>query len=158
MLVVYVDDLKLSGPSDQHEGAWRDLGKRLKPEKPNGDDESTTTFLGCLHTIKERVIGNRTVREMTYDVTSSLKRVVDKYCELVRKGTGKEAHLIKVGTPSLEEQTRMSPHRAPRTDEAFVECPCCMHTIAKSEVDEHYTFPAGAIRKLGDIQKDLEGA
>ena len=88
MLVVYVDDLKLSGPSDQHEGAWRDLGKRLKLEKPKGDDESTTTFLGCLHTIKERVISNRIVREMTYDVKSSLKRAVDKYCELVRKKYG----------------------------------------------------------------------
>ena len=45
LLVLYVDDMKLSGPKGQMEEAWKDLGRCINLEKPRGDKEGTHTCL-----------------------------------------------------------------------------------------------------------------
>ena len=37
MLIIYVDDMKLSGPPSAMRGAWEEIGKRIKLEVPKGD-------------------------------------------------------------------------------------------------------------------------
>ena len=51
MLVVSVDDIKMSGPEHEMEKAWNDLSSNnaggIKLEVPKGDTQETITFLGC---------------------------------------------------------------------------------------------------------------
>ena len=55
LLIVYVDDMKLSGPKEFMDETWERFGKGIKLEVPKGDtDENTHTFLGCVHTRKDR--------------------------------------------------------------------------------------------------------
>ena len=37
MLVVYVDDMKLSEPAEEMAKAWKELGEQIKLEVPKGD-------------------------------------------------------------------------------------------------------------------------
>ena len=46
LLVVYVDDLILSGPRQHASNTWKRLEKLLKIERPPGDTDSKHTFLG----------------------------------------------------------------------------------------------------------------
>ena len=47
LLIVYVDDMKISGPKENIPAAWDRLGKRLGLEVPKGDKPDEFTFLGC---------------------------------------------------------------------------------------------------------------
>ena len=44
-LIIYVDDLLLSGPSSHHEQFWKDLGAHVNIEKP----EPVDRYLGRHH-------------------------------------------------------------------------------------------------------------
>ncbi len=58
MLIVYVDDMKLAGPSHLMKQAWDALGEGIQLECPRGNDEKEgqkkMTFLGCEHRLVER--------------------------------------------------------------------------------------------------------
>ena len=148
LLVVYVDDFKLSGPREHHDSTWAELSKELKLDAPKGDADNEHTFLGCVHRSFTKEIQGRTVSGIEYDVRGSVKKTIEKYKSLVRDKTGKEAFLFKVATPTLDEDTRKCPHRAPCADGSFVECPSCLHTIPVGELGD-VTFPSGTTRKLG---------
>ena len=48
LLIVYVDDMKLSGPADQMEKTWKALGDNITLEIPKGNQEGEHThFLGA---------------------------------------------------------------------------------------------------------------
>ena len=49
MLIVYVDDMKMSGPKETMATHWANLGKGINLAIPPGDDEFRATFLGCDH-------------------------------------------------------------------------------------------------------------
>ena len=54
MLIVYVDDMKLSGPLANMPAAWEALGKNIRLDEPRGNEEGVHTFLGCTHRQKTR--------------------------------------------------------------------------------------------------------
>ena len=75
LLIVYVDDMKLAGPTEHMAATWEKLGKNIKLETPKGDtDGDTHTFLGCIHRRVDKDIhikdGVKTVRCMEYDMTA----------------------------------------------------------------------------------------
>ena len=150
LLVVYDDDMKLSGPANKMKGAWEKLGRKIKLEVPKGDeaDSDEHTFLGCRHKRVKKIVNGHEIMCVEYDVCASMRRAVDKYRETVKLITGLEPELPPVETPFLAEETRGSELRKPKTTGDFIECPSCLHTIPKSEAT---VYPAGTDRKLKKI-------
>ena len=65
LLVIYVDDLKMAGPTEQLPKGWNMLRKelRLEEETPLG------LYLGCRISKGEAVLHDKTpVRTVTYDM------------------------------------------------------------------------------------------
>ena len=59
LLIVYVDDMKMAGPTEAMEEAWRALGQNITLEKPKGDCGDSMTFLGCEAIHRTEVINDR---------------------------------------------------------------------------------------------------
>ena len=162
LLIVYVDDMKLAGPTEHMAATWKALGKNIKLEVPKGDttakaekkngqdkdaskddgaDEvlSKMTFLGCTLKRFERRVGKKTLQCIEYDVEDSLKKALDKYEEVVESLTGKRVGYHDASTPFLEEPTKGCRFRAPCDTKAtdFVECPSCLHSIALEDGSCH---------------------
>ena len=93
---------------------------------------------------------------MEYDVQGSLKRSIAKYEEAVFDATGSYPKMKGERTPFITEETKYSKHRAPASNDDFVECPCCFHTIAKSDVEQFHTFPAGTPRPLNKLLEPVD--
>ena len=120
LLVIYVDDLKLAGPSQNLTKGWELLRPklRIKPETGLG------LYLGCLLSKgTNRLHDGTEVTTMTYNMEGRLKLSVDKYLELV----GKDTKLKQVSTPSLPEETKQhkSCAPAPGDPQHAVQCPWC---------------------------------
>ena len=65
-LIVYVDDLLLSGPADLHEAFWEELRKKVDIEPP----EDLDRYLGRHHHIEE-------VHRLDYDLFEYFQSSVD---------------------------------------------------------------------------------
>jgi len=153
MLVIYVDDMLLSGPAEHMDKAWSELGELINLAKPPGDDDSTHTFLGCTHRRYTKIINGKSAQCSETDVTHAMQKALAKYEVAVFEATGQHPRLFKVNSPSPEDSTAESPFRKPFNDEDYVECPSCLNTMPKSDVENLYTFPAGTKRKLKDIRQ-----
>ena len=116
--------MKLSGPTKNMEATWEVLGRNIKLERPEGDSDNVHTFLGCTHRRTTRQIGTKTVECVEYDVQGSLKRSIAKYGEAVFDATGSYPKMKGERTPFITEETKYSKHRAPASNDDFVECPC----------------------------------
>ena len=106
LLVIYVDDLKLAGPSENLAKGWEMLRTvlRIEPETDLG------LYLGCVLSQGETQLHNgKKVKTITYNMEGLLKLSVEKYLDII----GKDTKLKKVSTPSLPEETKSSPYRAP---------------------------------------------
>ena len=122
LLVIYVDDLKLAGPSENLAKGWEMLHTvlRIEPETDLG------LYLGCILSQGEAQLHNgKKVKTITYNMEGLLKLSVEKYLDII----GKDTKLKKVSTPSLPEETKSSPYRAPSDGKRRVECPWCAHTF-----------------------------
>ena len=122
LLVIYVDDLKLAGPSENLAKGWEMLRTvlRIEPETDLG------LYLGCILSQGEAQLHNgKKVKTITYNMEGLLKLSVEKYLDII----GKDTKLKKVSTPSLPEETKSSPYRAPSDGKRRVECPWCAHTF-----------------------------
>ena len=122
LLVIYVDDLKLAGPSENLAKGWEMLRTvlRIEPETDLG------LYLGCVLSQGETQLHNgKKVKTITYNMEGLLKLSVEKYLDIIGKGT----KLKKVSTPSLPEETKSSPYRAPSDGKRRVECPWCAHSF-----------------------------
>ena len=118
LLVVYVDDLKLAGPEANLVKGWTMLRSLLniEPETDLG------MYLGCtLKKGENRLKDGTCVSTMTYDMESFLDQCVEKYREIV----GKDVVLKYVATPSLPEDPKQHPARAPCSKGAMNICPWC---------------------------------
>ena len=118
LLVVYVDDLKMAGPKQNLKRGWEMLRSKLniEPETDLG------LYLGCILTRgTAKLHDNTSVTTLTYNMEGLLKMSVEKYLEIV----GKDVKLKKVATPSLPEETKNCPARAPAPGVKCVECPWC---------------------------------
>ena len=122
LLVIYVDDLKLAGPSENLAKGWEMLRTvlRIEPETDLG------LYLGCVLSQGETQLHNgKKVKTITYNMEGLLKLSVEKYLDII----GKDTKLKKVSTPSLPEETKSSPYRAPSDGKRRVECPWCAHSF-----------------------------
>ena len=122
LLVIYVDDLKLAGPSENLAKGWEMLRTvlRIEPETDLG------LYLGCVLSQGETQLHNgKKVKTITYNMEGLLKLSVEKYLDII----GKDTKLKKVSTPSLPEETKCSPYRAPSDGKRKVECPWCAHSF-----------------------------
>ena len=122
LLVIYVDDLKLAGPSENLAKGWEMLRTvlRIEPKTDLG------LYLGCVLSQGETQLHNgKKVKTITYSMEGLLKLSVEKCLDIV----GKDTKLKKVSTPSLPEETKSSPYRAPSDGKRKVECPWCAHSF-----------------------------
>eukprot|EP00435_Cladocopium_sp_Y103_P040038 s2308_g10.t2 len=124
LLAVYVDDLKMAGPTENLAKGWALLRTKLniEPETDLG------LYLGCiLSRGRTKLYDGTEVTTLQYDMEGLLKQSVEKYLEIV----GKDTKLKKVGTPSLPEETKIHPARAPAkgNPKNAVHCPWCAHSF-----------------------------
>ena len=88
LLIVYVDDMKLSGKTKNMPEAWKRLGEGINLVQPTGDGEGVLNFLGAEHRTKTCMRGDVAVRTMEWDCVAPLRRCVSKYEEAVRSVVG----------------------------------------------------------------------
>ena len=116
MLVIYVDDLKLAGPTKNLKEGWTLIRSKITTDEPTA--ASGTRFLGAVHTSYTATIKDGTnpitgicktcaenkdktveVRVMEYEMKDFLIACVDKYLELTKT---KRSELKDASTPFLE--------------------------------------------------------
>ena len=118
LLVVYVDDLKMAGPQINIKKGWDLLRSKLdlEPETDLG------LYLGCqLARGSTKLKDGTTVSTITYDMESFLEQSVQKYLEII----GTNTVLKKVPTPSLPEEAKDHPARAPCGTGPVSQCTWC---------------------------------
>ena len=123
MLIVYVDDFKLAGPAEEHDGAWRDIQSVIDTTPPTG----VSHFLGCNQRqgTVEHPDGTQ-VSTMEYDMSEFLGSCVESYVRL----SGIDASSLRsVSTPYLADESGSGPARLPKQDGGFIECEYCKHTF-----------------------------
>ena len=121
LLVVYVDDLKMAGPESKMKLGWQKLRSKLdlEPETELG------LYLGCQLVRGQTKLKDGTkVSTITYDMESFLEQSVQKYLEIVGKD---------VPTPSLPEEAKDHPARAPCGEGPVSQCTWCgtVHPITE---------------------------
>ena len=70
-LVVYVDDMKLSGPADKLPEVWKRLMKGITMDDP----EPAGRYLGCQHEIGEVTVAGKCYRAVTYTMAEFLDSI-----------------------------------------------------------------------------------
>ena len=122
LLVVYVDDLKLAGSTENISKGWSMLRTKLRIE-PETD---LGLYLGCMLTRGESKLHDGTVvNTVSYNMEGLLKLSVDKYLDIV----GHDTKMKAVNTPSLPEETKEHPARAPAPGKDCTTCPWCANTF-----------------------------
>ena len=144
LLVVYVDDLKMAGPESSMKKGWSMLRSKLdlEPETDLG------LYLGCQLVRGETKLKDGTkVSTITYDMESFLEQSVQKYLEIV----GKDVVLKKVPTPSLPEEAKEHPARAPCGVGPVSQCTWCGTIHPITEPTKSKSTPTGNVaQKPGD--------
>eukprot|EP00435_Cladocopium_sp_Y103_P066300 s290_g28.t1 len=127
LLVIYVDDLKLAGPSGYLAKGW-DMIRTVLRIEPEADLE---LYLGCVLSLDEaKLHDGKKVKTITYNREGLLKLSVEKYLDIV----GKDTKFKKVSTPSLPEETQSSPYRAPVEGKQCVQCAWCAHSFDPTSI------------------------
>ena len=85
-------------------------------------------YLGCtLRKGESRLKDGTRVSTMTYDMESFLEQCIERYKEVA----GKDVALKSVATPSLPEDTKQHPARAPSSSSKDIyKCPWCSCTFS----------------------------
>ena len=121
LLVIYVDDLKMAGPTQNLPQGWKMLRRelRLEEETPLG------LYLGCRISKGEAVLHDKTkVQTVTYDMETYLEMTVKKYFDAQAISKFKT-----VPSPSPAEETKHHPARAPAHAGKSHRCTWCGHTM-----------------------------
>ena len=105
VLMVYVDDFKMSGPTENLAKGWQIIRSSIKTDDPQPPGKC----LGCNHIIRSVTIGDKKLKQMVYDMEPFMVSCVDKYLE----AAGKDKSSLKyAATPFLDDD------RLPEVDEA----------------------------------------
>ena len=98
LLVIYVDDLKMAGPTQNLKKGWDMLRSKLRIEP----ETELGLYLGCMTKKGEASLHDGTkVKTVSYDMSDLLKMTVEKYLGIIGEKT-----LRRVATPMLPEITR----------------------------------------------------
>ena len=95
LLMVYVDDFKMSGPSANLAGAWKQIQARIKMDTPG----PVHRCLGCTHLAYDGVVDGSAVKYMDDDMTQFMGSCVDSYMKLVPS-----ANITKAPTPFVDSR------------------------------------------------------
>ena len=133
LLVVYVDDFRMSGPEPAMKTAWETIRRHFKTSEP----QPSGPFLGCNHKRYQSVIrtggnpwspmteeeilrGDKGVRinVMEYDMEDFLDSSVLKYCELAEV---KRESLPYVETPFIDEREAIRQEKEAKDDNDEIE-------------------------------------
>ena len=117
LLIVYVDDFKLSGCAKNLKRGWELIRKHLEVE----EEQPANLFLGCTHERSVVKVGNSSVNVVTYNMEDYLASTVDAYCKMVKNLTNEDVKLIQVPTPFLPEDQKWSEAGRPMEED----CPTC---------------------------------
>ena len=94
MLMVYVDDFKMSGPTNNLPEGWKLLRSGIDMDDPYPLDRC----LGCIHHIRAGMINQKPVQIIEYDVCDFMQQCVQAY----KNACGEpDMQLRKVDTPFL---------------------------------------------------------
>ena len=123
LLVIYVDDLKMAGPTNNLPQGWKMLRQELRLE----DETPLGLYLGCRISKGEAVLHDKTkVQTVTYDMETYLEMTVKKYCDV----TGFDPSKCQtVPSPSPAEEIKHHPARAPAQTGKSHRCTWCGHTM-----------------------------
>ena len=98
LLMVYVDDFKMSGPSANFAKGWSMILQKIKTDEPH----AVTKCLGCEHLVCDTNVGGVSVKQMEYNMRPLFEQCVDSYLTLTKKDT---STLKPAKTPFLDETT-----------------------------------------------------
>ncbi len=117
LLMVYVDDFKMSGPSENLSKGWSLIRGRIKTDDP----APVNRCLGCEHRVNVVKRGGHTYREIEYDMQDFMSDCVKQYVTL--SGVD-EKTLRPVSTPFLED----SPPNVPKGQKHQIIANCSKDT------------------------------
>ena len=105
--MIYVDYLKMAGPTANLPNGWKMLRQELRLE----DETPLGLYLGCRISKGEATLRDKTkVQTVTYDMETYLEMTVKKYCDV----TGFDSSNFKtVPSPNPAEETKHHPAKAP---------------------------------------------
>ena len=95
-LMVYVDDFKMSGPSNNFAKGWSMLRQKIKTDEPH----AVTKCLGCEHLVCDTNVGGVSVKQMEYNMRPFFEQCVDSCLTLTKKYI---STLKPAKTPFLDE-------------------------------------------------------
>lgn len=126
VLMIYVHDFKLTGPTKHLAQRWKLINDAVEM----GRREELGQFLGCSHEkiVKMLPIG-AVLRGVRCNVASYLKTLVIKHKKLVKEVTGSEPNMCTVRTHFLPEDQADAPARLPIMDFPAMVCPSCDHSF-----------------------------
>ena len=129
LLVIYVDDLKMAGPTQHLKKGWDMLRSKLRIEP----ETELGLYLGCMVRKGESTLHDGTkVKTVSYDMSDLLQMTVKKYLDVVG-----EQSLRRVATPMLPEITRDHPARAPAGGKNAADCPWRACSFDPRETEKH---------------------
>jgi hypothetical protein len=96
LLMVYVDDFKMSGPSANFAKGWSMIRQKIKTDEPH----AVTKCLGCEHLVCNTHVGGVSVKQMEYNMRPFFEQCVDSYLTLTKKDI---STLKPAKTPFLDE-------------------------------------------------------
>ena len=125
MLIVYVGDMKMSGPKQHLATRWANLGKGSNLTASPGDNELRSTFLGCDHGRSQETVKGKGLECLKWDATAGIRRGIAKYVAAVETVCpGWTPRMYPANVPRRHIETKTSVHRAPtKTDGDMIECP-----------------------------------
>ena len=81
LLMVYVDDFKMSGPSENLSKGWELIRTSIKTDEPSPPGKC----LGCNHIIEEVSVNGKKGRHMIYDMEQFMVQCVETYLTAANK-------------------------------------------------------------------------
>ena len=123
LLIIYVDDVKLSGPEKNIKQGWALLRKGLVIEPEARIEKNGIAYLGCTQRCCSLTLeSGRMATGMSYGMEAFLDRCVPQYCELAKI----TSPLRSYATPMLLDDHARSAAGAPGTG-PVTECSWCRH-------------------------------
>ena len=150
MLIVYVDDFKLAGPSECHDAAWDAIRTEIEITPPEGVGH----FLGCNQRCGTTTLpGGVVANTMVYDMDEFLSSCVTQYLKL----SGRPDRALRhVATPYLPDESGNGPARMPVAEGASIVCECCQHSFPHPTTRDRDASSVAFVSDVSDCGSDCE--
>ena len=117
-MCVYVDDFKLSGPTEHHDTVWALLGEKIDLS----EHTAVKSYLGCQHDAIEKTLADGTlVKGISYNMEEFIDSCLERYQSLSPSG---KVIFKPARTPFASDQEPNN-SREPMFDGAGLQCGWC---------------------------------